>query len=237
MILIQGSVPIESERYVISFFSFLICICLVCSSLFWKTTPFGMESKISHFLFIILVDFCQHSFQTRLVSECPVASMNCRDILFNVDILLNSNLLFGSCLQDFCSTKLTSKIWFTRFQVDLTCGSSTKPRADVAFHFNPRFKKSCIVCNTLLWERWGKEEILYQMPFKAGTMFEIIILVQKDLYKVRKEDHIDPHWIYNWQMDRLKEHQFYFIWALSIEKYWCEIWSIVSSCVNGHLHS
>ncbi|KAL2081993.1 hypothetical protein ACEWY4_021811 [Coilia grayii] len=70
-----------------------------------------------------------------------------------------------------------------RFQVDLTCGSSTKPRADVAFHFNPRFKKACIVCNTLQWERWGKEEILYQMPFKQGSTFEIIILVQKDVYK------------------------------------------------------
>ncbi|XP_076127928.1 galectin-8 [Alosa pseudoharengus] len=71
-----------------------------------------------------------------------------------------------------------------RFQVDLTCGNSIKPRADVAFHFNPRFKKTCIVCNTLKLERWGKEEILYQMPFKLGSEFEIIILVQMDSYKV-----------------------------------------------------
>ncbi|KAG9347369.1 hypothetical protein JZ751_004936 [Albula glossodonta] len=72
-----------------------------------------------------------------------------------------------------------------RFQVDLTCGSSTKPRADVAFHFNPRFKRSpCIVCNTLQKERWGKEEIHHQMPFKQGAPFEIIMLVQKDQFKV-----------------------------------------------------
>ncbi|XP_035278835.1 galectin-8 isoform X1 [Anguilla rostrata] len=72
-----------------------------------------------------------------------------------------------------------------RFQVDLTCGSSTKPRADVAFHFNPRFKRSpCIVCNTLQKEHWGKEEIHYQMPFRQGAAFEIIMLVQKDLFKV-----------------------------------------------------
>ncbi|XP_043074999.1 galectin-8 isoform X2 [Puntigrus tetrazona] len=72
-----------------------------------------------------------------------------------------------------------------RFQVDLTCGSSTKPRADVAFHFNPRFKRSpYIVCNTLQTERWGKEEIHYLMPFRHGATFEIIILVQKDLFKV-----------------------------------------------------
>ncbi|XP_016093526.1 galectin-8-like [Sinocyclocheilus grahami] len=71
-----------------------------------------------------------------------------------------------------------------RFQVDLTCGSSMKPRADVAFHFNPRFKRSpYIVCNTLQKERWGKEEIHYLMPFRHGAAFEIIILVQKDLFK------------------------------------------------------
>nr|ANN46245.1 galectin-8 [Oplegnathus fasciatus] len=72
-----------------------------------------------------------------------------------------------------------------RFQVDFTCGSSVKPRADVAFHFNPRFSKSpCIVCNSLQRERWGREEILYQMPFTVGATFELIILVLKDKFKV-----------------------------------------------------
>ncbi|XP_056118610.1 galectin-8 isoform X2 [Rhinichthys klamathensis goyatoka] len=72
-----------------------------------------------------------------------------------------------------------------RFQVDLSCGSSVKPRADVAFHFNPRFKRSpYIVCNTLQNESWEKEEIHYLMPFRHGAAFEIIILVQKDLFKV-----------------------------------------------------
>ncbi|KAG7460610.1 hypothetical protein MATL_G00200610 [Megalops atlanticus] len=72
-----------------------------------------------------------------------------------------------------------------RFQVDLTCGSSTKPRADVAFHFNPRFKRSpCIVCNSLRQERWGREEIHHVMPFRQGAPFETIILVQQDVFKV-----------------------------------------------------
>lgn len=74
-----------------------------------------------------------------------------------------------------------------RFQIDFTCGSSVKPRADVAFHFNPRFKRSpCIVCNTLQKERWGREEILYQMPFAPGATFEIIFLVLRDKFKVRR---------------------------------------------------
>ncbi|KAJ7416714.1 Galectin-8 [Willisornis vidua] len=72
-----------------------------------------------------------------------------------------------------------------RFQVDLQCGSSIKPRADVAFHFNPRFKRSgCIVCNTLERERWGWEEITYEMPFEKGKSFEIVIMVLKDKFQV-----------------------------------------------------
>ncbi|XP_066574265.1 galectin-8 isoform X2 [Amia ocellicauda] len=72
-----------------------------------------------------------------------------------------------------------------RFQVDFMCGSSTKPRADIAFHFNPRFKRSpCIVCNSLQGDRWGREEILYEMPFKQGAPFEAIILIQEKEFKV-----------------------------------------------------
>ncbi|KAM6915085.1 galectin-8-like [Xenentodon cancila] len=71
-----------------------------------------------------------------------------------------------------------------RFQVDLTCGSSVKPRADVVFHFNPRLNKSRIVCNTLQKERWGREQILYQMPFRVGAAFELVVLVLTDKYKV-----------------------------------------------------
>lgn len=57
----------------------------------------------------------------------------------------------------------------------------------MAFHFNPRFKRSpCIVCNTLQKERWGREEILYQMPFALGATFEIIFLVLRDKFKVRR---------------------------------------------------
>ncbi|XP_062980415.1 galectin-8 isoform X2 [Elgaria multicarinata webbii] len=72
-----------------------------------------------------------------------------------------------------------------RFQVDFQCGNSSKPRADVAFHFNPRFKKSgCIVCNTLQSERWGWEEITYEMPFKKGKPFEIVFMVLHDKFQV-----------------------------------------------------
>ncbi|XP_055969564.1 galectin-8 isoform X1 [Sorex fumeus] len=72
-----------------------------------------------------------------------------------------------------------------RFQVDLQCGSSVKPRADVAFHFNPRFKRTnCIVCNTLKNEKWGWEEITHDMPFSKEKSFEIVIMVLKDKFQV-----------------------------------------------------
>ncbi|XP_078085727.1 galectin-8-like isoform X2 [Mustelus asterias] len=72
-----------------------------------------------------------------------------------------------------------------RFQVDLQCGSSEKPRADIAFHFNPRFRRSgCVVCNSLVQEKWGREEIKYEMPFKKGEPFEIIFCIMVDKFKV-----------------------------------------------------
>lgn len=82
-----------------------------------------------------------------------------------------------------------------RFQVDLQRGSSVKPRADVAFHFNPRFKRgNCIVCNTLKSEKWGWEEITYDMPFKKEKSFEIVIMVLKDKFQVGfGEWMLNPH--------------------------------------------
>ncbi|XP_064810093.1 galectin-8-like [Oncorhynchus masou masou] len=72
-----------------------------------------------------------------------------------------------------------------RFQMDLSCGSSTKPRADIAFHFNPRFKGSpCVVCNSLVQESWGREETLQQLPYRQGVAFETIILVHDEVFKV-----------------------------------------------------
>ncbi|XP_052352898.1 galectin-8-like isoform X2 [Oncorhynchus keta] len=71
-----------------------------------------------------------------------------------------------------------------RFQMDLSCGSSTKPRADIALHFNPRFKGSpCVVCNSLVQESWGREETLQQLPYRQGVAFETIILVHDEVFK------------------------------------------------------
>lgn len=69
--------------------------------------------------------------------------------------------------------------------MDLQSGSSVNPRADVIFHFNPRFKRTnCIVCNTLKNERWGREEITYDMPFGKEKSFEIVMMVLTDKFQV-----------------------------------------------------
>ncbi|XP_043915087.1 galectin-8 isoform X1 [Protopterus annectens] len=72
-----------------------------------------------------------------------------------------------------------------RFQIDFQCGNSIEPRADVAFHFNPRFKWSpYIVCNTLQNSTWGREEFNYIFPFEKGQRFEIFFMVSNDKFKV-----------------------------------------------------
>lgn len=73
-----------------------------------------------------------------------------------------------------------------RFQVDLSCGCSTKPPSDVALRLSPRFNDSpCVVCSSLLRGSWAGEETLHQLPYKHGAPFETIILVQNDAFKVR----------------------------------------------------
>ncbi|KAM8834241.1 galectin-8-like isoform 2-T2 [Synchiropus picturatus] len=72
-----------------------------------------------------------------------------------------------------------------RFQMDLSCGCSTKPSSDVALRISPRFHDSpAVVCRSLLQEIWSEDQELQQLPYKAGAPFETVILVHKDAFKV-----------------------------------------------------
>uniref|UniRef100_A0A8B9Q522 Galectin n=1 Tax=Apteryx owenii TaxID=8824 RepID=A0A8B9Q522_APTOW len=72
-----------------------------------------------------------------------------------------------------------------RFSMNFQCGTCQSPRADIAFHFNPRFEKGgYIVCNSLQKDHWGKEERKYEMPFAKGQPFEIQILFRNEVYMV-----------------------------------------------------
>ncbi|XP_069828565.1 galectin-9-like [Dendropsophus ebraccatus] len=69
-----------------------------------------------------------------------------------------------------------------RFAVNFQCGQGGND--DIAFHFNPRFDGSYIVCNTMEHKNWGKEERKHELPFHRGQPFEIRILVTNHEYKV-----------------------------------------------------
>ncbi|XP_075873333.1 galectin-8 [Nelusetta ayraudi] len=111
--------------------------------------------------------------------------MNPRQTFLNLSLPFSGTILGGLAPGEMVLIQGSVPADADRFQVDLCCGSSVQPRADVAFHFNPRFCRSpCIVCNTLLGGRWGREEILPHPPFRAGATFELIILVLEDHFKV-----------------------------------------------------
>uniref|UniRef100_G3N9G5 Galectin n=1 Tax=Gasterosteus aculeatus aculeatus TaxID=481459 RepID=G3N9G5_GASAC len=60
---------------------------------------------------------------------------------------------------------------------------SVKPRADVAFHFNPRFKRSpSVVCNSLQKERWGPEEVLHTGALRPGETFELVVYLSLNIF-------------------------------------------------------
>ncbi|XP_077995835.1 galectin-8-like [Glandiceps talaboti] len=72
-----------------------------------------------------------------------------------------------------------------RFTINLQIGASTQPRADIPFHFSVRVKQGVLVRNTLENEKWQKEERNVPFyPFKAGDNFEMMILAEKNEYKV-----------------------------------------------------
>ncbi|XP_018113041.1 galectin-12 isoform X1 [Xenopus laevis] len=73
-----------------------------------------------------------------------------------------------------------------RFQIDLQVGCSTRPRADVAFHFNPRFSSSetSVVCNTLHMEQWLHEVHHPGPQLRKGQPFLLLFLFLEDKIKV-----------------------------------------------------
>lgn len=44
----------------------------------------------------------------------------------------------------------------------------------IAFHFNPRFNDNVVVRNSLIKDRWGREERSGGLPFYRGQQFMVI---------------------------------------------------------------
>ncbi|XP_067831616.1 galectin-12-like isoform X2 [Heptranchias perlo] len=62
-----------------------------------------------------------------------------------------------------------------RFRVDFQCGSSVRPRANIAFRFSPGFGPSpSVTCNTLWNGRWGAVQRVSTPALRQGYNFHII---------------------------------------------------------------
>ncbi|XP_042776307.1 galectin-4 [Panthera leo] len=70
-----------------------------------------------------------------------------------------------------------------RFSVNFVAGQHAG--SDIAFHFNPRFDGwDKVVFNSMQGGKWGSEEKKRSMPFRKGTAFELVFMVQAEHYKV-----------------------------------------------------
>ncbi|XP_072915994.1 grifin [Hemitrygon akajei] len=65
-----------------------------------------------------------------------------------------------------------------RFDINFLCDRSE----EIAFHFNPRFTESLLVCNSYLANKWGKEEQCTTCPFEAEEPFQIEIYSDEEYF-------------------------------------------------------
>ncbi|KAM6163652.1 galectin-5-like [Rhynchocyon petersi] len=67
-----------------------------------------------------------------------------------------------------------------RFCINLCHGN------DIAFHLNPRFDENVVVCNTLINNTWGTEELYLSgcLPFTRGVGFMVLITCEDHGFRV-----------------------------------------------------
>ncbi|XP_075037583.1 grifin [Mixophyes fleayi] len=58
----------------------------------------------------------------------------------------------------------------------------------IAFHFNPRFAESSIICNSFLSSHWGQEERIDTFPMEANEPFQIEIYSDRENFQVYVDD-------------------------------------------------
>lgn len=67
-----------------------------------------------------------------------------------------------------------------RFEINFLCDQDDR----IAFHFNPRFTESDIVCNSFLANQWGQEERCTNFPFGTDEHFQVKENVTITIYHV-----------------------------------------------------
>ncbi|XP_053469497.1 grifin, partial [Ictalurus furcatus] len=71
-----------------------------------------------------------------------------------------------------------------KFEINFLCDQDDR----IAFHFNPRFTESDIVCNSFLANQWGQEERCTNFPFGTNEHFQIEIDSDDDNFHVYIDD-------------------------------------------------
>uniref|UniRef100_W5UDI3 Galectin n=1 Tax=Ictalurus punctatus TaxID=7998 RepID=W5UDI3_ICTPU len=71
-----------------------------------------------------------------------------------------------------------------KFEINFLCDQDDR----IAFHFNPRFTESDIVCNSFLANQWGQEERCTNFPFGTDEHFQIEIDSDDDNFHVYIDD-------------------------------------------------
>lgn len=78
--------------------------------------------------------------------------------------------------------------WTERFDINLVVGHNASHdhcrRADIAFHFNPRFDEQDIVLNSKINGNWGSETRDGRAPCRKGYDFELQITVEEHSYRL-----------------------------------------------------
>ncbi|NWI66449.1 LEG2 protein, partial [Todus mexicanus] len=69
------------------------------------------------------------------------------------------------------------------FSINLGCGSS-----DLAFHLNPRFNESVIVCNSRCSDVWQEEHRDDHLSFSRGSTIKVVIEMLEDKFQVKLPD-------------------------------------------------
>ncbi|XP_047663586.1 grifin [Tachysurus fulvidraco] len=71
-----------------------------------------------------------------------------------------------------------------KFEINFLCDQDDR----IAFHFNPRFKESDIVCNSFLANQWGQEQRCTNFLFETNEPFQIEIDSDEDNFYVYIDD-------------------------------------------------
>ncbi|KAM4782327.1 galectin-2 isoform 1-T1 [Cyanocitta cristata] len=74
------------------------------------------------------------------------------------------------------------------FSINLGCSSR-----DLAFHFNPRFNESVIVCNSKCSNAWQTEHRDRHLPFFRGCTVKFLIEMLSDKFRVKLPDGHEVH--------------------------------------------